>query len=174
MFYHSPQFLEIADQAAAFARPLILAQIKELSTDFIKQFPEVTNINASTGNIMMLDKNGEHVRTPARHTLKNPLWLFLRDITTKDLIGFCPDITLQPGLLIDGIPIEEAIQKAETVNFVVLYRFTNEYDDDCTEVLYSGNDRATADRIADESETLSGTVEFQEWRNGVNTYNDYK
>jgi hypothetical protein len=52
MYYHSPQFQNIADQAAADARPLILQTIRDLVPDFIKQFPEFTRIDCSTGKIL--------------------------------------------------------------------------------------------------------------------------
>lgn len=113
MYYHSPQFQNIADQAAAYARPLILQTIRDLAADFVQQFPCYTGVHCSTGQIV------KHYGTASFKTRsqanQHPFLDFLRDVTQKDLIGFCPDITIQPAVLVDGVPIEEAIQNAANI-----------------------------------------------------------
>lgn len=123
MYYHSPEFQQIADQAAAYARPLILQTIRDLIPDFWAKFPAFTSINCSTGKILW------HFGTASMRTQldarKSPLLLFLKDITEKDVLGFCADITLQPALLVDGVPIEEAIQDAEAYAMSKRFLFDN-------------------------------------------------
>jgi len=146
MKYHSPEFQNIADKAAAFARPLILQTIQELATDFIKELPTVYRIDCTHGDIKFYFKSDiKELHKADAH----PLRRFLEDVIKKDLIGFCPDITLQPVLMIDGVPIDEAIHNAQQTIFVVQsHNYRNwdgsESDQPHTQTHYVGTDEATA------------------------------
>lgn len=147
MHYHSPQFQNIADQAADFARPLILQTIRDLSADFTAKFPHIARFMCLLG-MPEPQTNDKRVVLFSDNPglLDHPLFDFLIDVTQKDLIGFCPDIVLQPEILVDGVPIEEAIEKAQQKTFVVL-RSTGCGYDYAREVLYAGPDYHTAKHI---------------------------
>lgn len=167
MFYHSPQFQNIADKAAIFARPLILAQIKELSADFRAQFPEVTRIKDHFGTPQIVTKTYIPIEADQKNQYTTPFTMFLLDVA----IPFT--ITLQPELLIDGVPIEEAIQKATQKTFVVVSCLLDDAGDFKTTVLHAGQDEAKARQIFHESGETEAATEWQEWQDGENTRNEY-
>jgi len=145
MQYHSQEFKAIAEQAAAYARPFILQTIRDLSADFTAKFPSIKNVNTRHGNCTLFLNNHNYVSLPKTDDGSNyrqPFTLFILDIAKN---GFRAEICLQPELLVDGIPIAEAIEQQQKT-YVVL-RSTGCGYDYAREVLYAGPDYHTAKHI---------------------------
>jgi len=175
MFYHSPQFQNIADQAAAYARPLILQTIRDLMPDFLQKYPDVVRLDCSTGRIEGHREKGIVRNAEWLEMSKNtPLMFFLLDTIHKYTIGFCPDITLQPALMVDGVPIEEAIHNAQPVTFVVQsHNYRNwdgsDADQPNTQTHYVGTDEAKAKAaVGPEEDGVLWTT--TKWKDGTQLF----
>ena len=142
MQYHSQQFTQIAEAAAVHIRPLILQTIKNLATDFRAQFPEVKRIRDHFGTPQIVTKTYIPIEADKKNQYTTPFTLFLLDVAMP------LTITLQPEILVDGVPIEEAIQDAQQKTYSVHVIDGNHSNGNHQEfTLYCGTDFDAAKRI---------------------------